>query len=165
MCDATADDHEFSHAEDVCGQAWRHTARRQHALAAPRLAAQNRSNLYHSTAHPAWPNCRPVFHSLQGLPRWHEHSPRVSKARGRGRQHACPHAHLAMCTGQVGSARETQPFVSPCDGRPYQTATATSDVGVPSPLTSKSMGDIAASATSFRYLTFHHNLPHFHNFV
>ena len=78
---------------------------------------------------------------------------------GRGRQHASP-PRLAKCTGQFGSAIGAPPFSSPCDGRPYQTPT----IGVPSALISGSMGDIAASATSFAVPYIHHNRGRFSNF-
>ena len=114
MCSATADDHEFGQAEDACGQAWRQTI-------------MARSNLYDSTAHPAWPICRPVFLSLLRTSTTARALGSFLNARGRGRQLASPHAHLARCTERIGSARRTPPSVWPCDRRPYRTATATSD--------------------------------------
>ena len=111
----------------------------------------NRSNLYDSTAHPALPNCRPVFQPLL----------RTSR-----RQHAFPRAHLATCTEQIDSARESPPSVSALrwttlpDGNRDERCLKTT-VGVPSAVISNSMGDTAASATSFAIPSSHDNIRRF----
>ena len=94
MCGATAGDHEFSQAEDACGQAWRQThhgsARRQRAPAArcaPRLTAQTDR----ACTIPLRIQHGPTVAQSSNLSRkfyggFHEHFFSVSKARGRGRR-------------------------------------------------------------------------------
>ena len=164
MCGATADDHEFSQAEDVCGQAWRQTvvARRVASMHLPPDECSQRKPI-----EPARFHCAPSMAQLSpslliSSGDFHDGMSTLwFKGTGSWTTTRVPTRHLAWCTEQIDSAREAPPSVSPFDGRPYQTATAASvarrrllvcrrqTIGEPPALHSNSMRDIAASATSF----------------
>ena len=86
----------------------------------------NRSNCTIPVRTPHGPIVVQSSNLSRGPPQWHEHFFTCVERHGDGdRQHALPHAHLVRCTARI-SARQT-PSDSPCEGRPYLTATATRD--------------------------------------